>query len=113
MSVATLQQARQDLLAQISKLGPMRRGSVCKLQLPRRAKDGTVKRRGPYPTYTFKKNGKTVGRHLRSTEEAEVYEGQIAEYRRFEELAAQYAEVSHQLADLVVAGQGSKKNSAR
>ena len=113
MSIASLQQARQDLLTQISKLGPMRRGSVCKLQLPRRAKDGTVKRRGPYPTYTFKKNGKTVGRHLRSAQEAEAYEGQIAEYRHFEELTAQYADVSHQLADLVVAGQESKKNSRK
>ena len=110
MSIAVLQQTRQDLLAQMAQLGPMRLGSVSMLMLPRRAKDGTVKRRGPYPTYTFKKNGKTVGRHLRSAQEAELYKSQIAEQRRFEALAAQYAEVSQQLADLVMAGDDSKKN---
>jgi hypothetical protein len=109
MSIASLQRARHDLLAQMSQLGPMRRGTVSLLRLPRRTADGIVKRRGPYPTYTFKRNGKTVGRHLRSAEEAELYESQIAEFRRFEALAAKYADVSQELADAVVAGDESKK----
>ena len=112
MSIASLQRTRQDLLAQMSDLGPLRRGTVSLLRPPRRAPDGTVKRRGPYPTYTFKKNGKTVGRHLRSPEEATLYESQIAEFRRFEALAAKYADVSQELADEVAAGDDSKKNSA-
>ena len=111
MSISSLQRTRQDLLTQMSDLGPMRRGTVSMLRPPRRAPDGTVKRRGPYPTYTFKKNGKTQGRHLRSAEEAELYASQIAEFRRFEALAAKYADASQELADAVVAGDESKKNS--
>ena len=107
---------RQAILVQIGQLGPMRMGSVCEQYLPVRRADGSIARRGPYLTYTFKDGGKTRGRHLRDEREARLYRGQIQNWRRYQELSAQLVRISHRLADLELqeeaAGDG-KKNSGR
>ena len=99
------------ILEQIAQLGPMRRGSVSEYSPSFTRKDGSRKSRGPYLTYTFKKEGKTQGKHLRGLPEAELYRRQIAQFRRFEELAAQFTEVSERLADLQASETDAKKNS--
>lgn len=48
-----LTQQRARILQQITDLGPMRMGSVCDHHLPTKRKDGSIYRRGPYPTHTF------------------------------------------------------------
>jgi hypothetical protein len=103
---------RTEILEQITALGPMRRGSIEEQFLPYKRSDGSIRRRGPYLTYTFKREGKTCGRHLRNAEEAEPYRRQIETYRRYQELSAELVEVSQALADLEAAGDaGGKKNS--
>ena len=109
-----LSQQRAHILQQIEHLGPMRMGSVCDHYLPTRRKDGSIYRRGPYPTYTFKQGGKTRGRQLRTNDQAELYRRQIEAFRRYQELSAQLVQISQRLADLeaVEAAEG-KKNSKR
>lgn len=108
----TLTARRAQILDQIAALEPMRMGSVNQQMLPYKQHDGSIRRRGPYLTYTFKRAGKTCGKHLRSQEEAELYQRQIQNYRRFQELSAELVQISQTLADLEAAGdEGSKKNS--
>lgn len=103
---------RVQILDQIAALGPMRMGSINEQMLPYKQPDGSIRRRGPYLTYTFKQGGKTRGKHLRHQEEAALYQRQIDTYRRYQELSAELVQVSQSLADLEASGeQESKKNS--
>ena len=111
-----LTRQRAQILEQIAALGPMRMGSITEQHLPTRRSDGSIYRRGPYLTYTFKQAGKTRGKHLRDDQEADLYRGQIANFRHFQDLSAQLVQVSQRLADLEVVGgeeAGGKKNSRR
>jgi hypothetical protein len=89
----------------------MRRGTVYEFQPSFVRKDGSRKYRGPYLKYTLKRKNKTCAKHLRNLPEAELYRRQIAQFRRFEELAAQFTEVSERLADLQASETDAKKNS--
>ena len=103
---------RAQIIEQIAALGPMRRGSINEQLLPYTQPDGSIRRRGPYLTYTFKQGGKTCGKHLRNQEQADLYRRQIEAFRRYQELSAELVQVSQTLADLEAAGDaGSKKNS--
>jgi hypothetical protein len=103
---------RRHIIEQIAALGPMRMGSITEQYLPYKRSDGSVGRRGPYLTYTFKRKGKTCGKHLRSPEQAEQYRRQIQNYRRYQQLSAELVQVSQALADREVADdEGGKKNS--
>ena len=83
-------------------------------QLARQRADGSISRRGPYTTYTFKQAGKTRGRQLRTQEEARLYRQQIEAFRRWQQLSAELVAVSQRLADLEAIGEdGCKKNSRR
>jgi len=108
-----LTQKRAQIMEQINALGPMRKGSITEQHLPRRRADGSIHRRGPYQTYTFKRGGKTCGKHLRDGEEADLYRRQIEIFRRYQELADQLVEVSQRLADLEAAGKGKVKKKLK
>ena len=109
-----LTRRRAQIVEQIAALGPMRMGSITEQHLPTRRSDGSIYRRGPYLTYTFKKGGKTCGKHLRDPQEADLYRSQIEAFRRYQTLSAQLVEGSQRLADLEAAGDGGgKKNSRR
>ena len=109
--LAQLLKEKARILEQIAQLGPMRRGTVYAFQPSSVRKDGSRKFRGPYLKYTLKKNNKTCGKHLRTPAEAELYRRQIAQFRRFEELAAQFSEAGERLADLEASQTDAKKNS--
>lgn len=103
---------RAQILEQIAALGPMRMGSVNGQMLPYKQPDGSIGRRGPYLPYTFKQGGKTRGKHLRNQEEAALYQRQIQNYRRYQQLSAELVQVAQSLADLEASGdEGCKKNS--
>ena len=109
-----LSRQRSQILRQIETLGPMRMGSVYDHYVPTKRKDGSRYRRGPYPTYTYKQNGKTRAKHLPNPQQAELYQNQIDNFRLYQQLSAQLVEVSQRLADLEAAGdRASKKNSKR
>jgi len=105
---------RAEILEQIAALGPMRMGSIQEQSLSHQRPDGSIRRRGPYLRYTFKRGRKTCGKHLRNREEAETYRRQIETFRRYQQLSAELVRVSQSLADREVAGdEGCKKNSRR
>jgi hypothetical protein len=111
-SMQELSRQRARLIEQIGELGPMRMGTVTEQMLPTRRADGSIYRRGPYLTYTFRKGGKTCGRHLRNDREADLYRRQIEAFRRYQELSSELVEVSQRLADLEAVGEREgKKNS--
>lgn len=112
MNATKLLSQRTRILQQIEELKPMRKGSVTQQYFLASGKDGGQRRRGPYPLYTCKKKGKTVSKRIRP-ELRPVYEQQIAQFRRFEELVAEFAEVGERLADLDAARSGEKKGSRR
>ena len=102
---------KSRVLEGMRQLGPLRRGAVCEFQPSFARKDGSRKYRGPYLKYTLKKKNKTVGKHLRGPREAELYRRQIARFRRFEELCAEFVELGERLADLEASQTDGKKNS--
>jgi hypothetical protein len=105
---------KDQILAELASLGPMRKGSVSQQYVEVVLKDGSVRRRGPYALYTFKEKGKTMSRRLRDAAEAAVYAEQIAAFRRFQELTGELAQLSQRLADLEASDQAEgKKNSRR
>lgn len=108
----SLSQLRHELLQQIGQLGPMRKGSVNKQMLPYKRKDGSQGLRGPYFTYTFKDEKKTMGRHLKDEQEAELYSQQIERFRSFKDLSHRFVETSQALADVEVEKRRCKKNSS-
>ena len=102
----------RELLQQIGDLSPMRKGSVIKRDIPYKRKDGSKGSRGPYYTYTFKKNNKTVGRHLKDEQEAEMYRQQIESFHSFKDISNRFVETSQALADNEVEKRRGKKNSS-
>ena len=111
-AIAQLENKKESLLQEIAALGPMRMGSVSERMQPTRRRDGTVYRRGPYTMYTYKKGGKTHGRHLPEGRDADLYRRQIENHRRFEQLSRELVETSQRLADFEAArDSGAKKNS--
>jgi hypothetical protein len=111
-----LQQRWTQLAEQISRLHPMRAGSVCAQVLKTKSKRGeNEQRRGPYTIYTRKVKGKTITRSLKGAQEAALYQSQIENFRRFQQLTGEMAEIGWQMADLEAAAcpKGGKKNSRR
>lgn len=106
----TLEARRQNLIRQIEQLPPMRIGTLQQQYLPRKRKDGSVVRRGPYWTYTFKRDGKTCGKHL-NDDQAALYAGQVEACRRFRTLCEEILLVSQQMAELTMGASAAKKNS--
>ena len=114
MKSAQLQETKQTLIREIAALGPMRMGSLCERFLPSRRRDGSVHRRGPYVMYTYKKEGKTLGKFVKE-KDVQLYREQIEVYRRFEQLSRELVTVSQKLADIEASAEKeeSKKNSRR
>jgi hypothetical protein len=111
-TLRTLENRRQAILAEMTDLPPMRKGSVAAVSPARIRKDGTIVKRGPYWRYTYKdKNQKTRGRHVATRKLAETYGGQIAVFRRFRALSEELVEVSQAMADLAAEKKGASSNS--
>jgi hypothetical protein len=112
-AVEKLTQRRAEILKEIARLEPMRRGSVTEQFLTSTRRDGSKRKRGSYTLYSFKPGRKTTSRRLRSDRQRTLYRQQIEAFRRFERLAAELVEVSQQLADLAVAEEGEEKKRLR
>lgn len=110
-TLQSLQRQCQALLDEIASLPPIRPGTLRRFSPGRKRKDGSLVRRGPYWNYTFKRNGKTLGRHIADDASAEVYRGQIEAFRRFRQLTARFAELSQRMADLEAEKKGFTKRS--
>jgi len=113
-TLQSLSLQRDDLVARIAALGPMRPGTLCAQKVKYRAKDGTAKLNGPYPILTFKEKGnKTRTIRLRSLEQGEIAGQQIEAFREFKRLIRELIQVGQEMADLEMAQEShAKKNSS-
>ena len=101
MNAIALREHRETLLLAMSEMGPMRRGSVSKQML--KVKQEGVKQpveKGPYYLWQYYEDGKPVRRRLRSREEAERAQLEVANYKQFKTLCAEFVKVSEQLGEL-------------
>jgi hypothetical protein len=95
-----LRQTRSELLLHIGALEEMRRGSVTRQFLKVRRQDSSEPVfSGPYPLFTFKKDGKTVSRRLRDPEEILRLEQQVENFHAFRRLCSRLVEVSEAICD--------------
>lgn len=102
-----------QLAAKIAALGPIRPGTICSQKVKYRAKDGGLKQNGPYPILTSKEGGKTRTVRLQSSEEIEIVEKQIANFRDFQSLTKELIRIGKDLADCEMAAKTEgKKNSS-
>ena len=112
-AAASLASRKDQLVAELAGLGPMRKGSLSEQMVQTVLKDGTPRQRGPYTVYTFKEQGRTVSQRLSDPERIALYRRQIGAFRRFQELTAQLARLSQHLADLEGAGEPEGKKNSR
>jgi len=109
--LASLQRQCQSVLDEIARLPPMRPGTLRRFSPGRRRQDGLLVRRGPYWNYTFKRSGKTLGRHIGEEALADAYRQQIEAFRRFRQLSRRFVEMSQRMADLAVEKKGFARRS--
>jgi len=114
-STAKLTRRKEEIIAQLSQLGPMRKGSLSEQYVEAILKDGSKRKRGPYTIYTFKEKDRTVSKRLGNATQVERYRRQIATFRSFQNLTRELAQISQRLADVEVRDEPeeSKKNSRR
>ena len=103
--VAQLRTRRERLLAELSELDQVRRGSVVKQYVEAVHKDGTKVRRGPYWLYSYKEQGKTESRRIKAPHEVKKYRRQIEAFRRFERIMRDLVRVGEELSDVALAGE--------
>jgi len=106
---ATLQTQRRALLAQLTPLEQLRRGSLTEQYFTARRQDGTRVRRGPYPLLTRKQGSKTVSLRVSDPALLPLYRQQLATLRQFETVVDQLVAVGEQLSDLAVSEVVQKK----
>jgi hypothetical protein len=107
----TMNARRQEILEELAKLHEIRRGSITEQYVETTRKDGTPKRRGPYPLYTFKDKGRTISRRLTDPDLVPLYRTQIEGFRRFQDLTAELLAIGEEISDLVVTEQDVKRTS--
>jgi hypothetical protein len=110
--IEQLRRRRKEVLAELDTLERMRRGSVVDQYVDRAGRDGSRRRRGPYPLHTFKEKGKTVSRRLRSAEEAQRCREDIARFRRFRVLVQELVDVGEKLSAMGSVSPGASGTGA-
>jgi hypothetical protein len=96
----TLRIRREEILRELTGLGPMRRGSLVEQFVETTKADGSKGRRGPYVLYSYKERGKTLSRRVTKREEIPLYRDQIQTFRKYQELTCALLQVSEQMSDL-------------
>jgi transposase len=100
---------RKTLLAELSSLDQLRRGSITDQCIHAKRKDGSTVRCGPYPLLTCKRGNKTLSKRLSDPALVPLYRQQIAAMRQFESIVGQLVQIGEQLADLTLAQEAEKK----
>jgi hypothetical protein len=108
-NTAQLQQQRDHILDQMRALDQMRRGSLSR-QFFDSPKSEASATQGPYFVLQGYLQGRKFSKRIAAEKAAEV-ETQVANYKRFQELADQFVTVTEQIT--LQAVPDSKKNSTR
>ena len=108
-SLTQLQSRREQIIEQMRALDRMRRGSLSR-QFFRVTKPGRAARHGPYYVLQGYFRGKKFGQRVRAQDASQVQQ-QVANYKRFQQLAEEYVTVTEQITLLEKDQPDSKKNS--
>lgn len=111
-AIAKLHGRRRALLAQISDLEQIRRGSITEQFVEVVLKDGSKSRRGPDFIYSDKaRGGRTVSRRLRDPAEIARYRSQIDAFREFQQCTTQLLALGEALSDHAIEDAGAQKKT--
>lgn len=110
-SLTQLEQRRNQILHQIEAIDRLRRGSLSR-QFFKRTRSDSKARQGPYYVLQGYIGGKKFSERV-PAEQAPQIEPLVANYKRFEELAQEFVEVTDQITRLSQGAPEAKKNSRR
>lgn len=100
-TIAELEQRRRELLQEMESIRAMRRGTVAEQFLKGQVKGKKEPvERGPYFVFVRKVDGKSQSQRLRSPEEVQRTRQEVCNYRRFEQLVKEFAELTERLGEL-------------
>ena len=108
-SLTALEAQRSDLVAQFSKLGDLRRGSITgtggrcgnpNCHCHREGDSGHAPGHAPHPRLTYKVQGKTVTESLGSPAAERKAGQEVAEFRHYQEVSRAFLEVNEKICRL-------------
>ena len=100
---------REVLLDQMRSIDRLRRGTLSK-QFFKKVRNGATVTSGPYYVLQCIYQGKKYSERISADEAATIGE-QVDNYRRFQELADEFVNLTEQLTQLETQNPGAKKNS--
>jgi hypothetical protein len=109
VSIAQLQERREQILQQIQAIDRLRRGSLSR-QFFRKRRAHSKTPQGPYYVLQGYVQGQKFSQRV-PAEQATQIEPLVANYKRFEELAEEFVTVTDQLTRLSQESPDAKKNS--
>jgi hypothetical protein len=98
-SAGPVDRRRHEILAEISEISTMRRGSFNEFYYDQKLKDGAKARRGPYYNLTTKDDGGKTRTIAVPKDNLDKVRREVDSYRRFKELSDEYIDVCEALAD--------------
>jgi hypothetical protein len=113
MKFEELKERKGQILAELANIDQFRKGSITDQVYDAVLKDGAKVRRGLYPIYSFKDEGKTISRRISKDEEKEVYLNQISAFKRFQELVDELVDIGEQISDLFIQGLDDEKKTRK
>lgn len=110
-SLPDLESRRAEIVKRFARLGDLRSGSISDTsgrcgKTNCRCHQAGQPVHGPNPRLTYKVQGKTVTESLPSPAAQKKAEGEIAEFRHFEQLVREFIEVNSQICRAPPASQG-------
>lgn len=104
-----LLERKHELLAELARLGPWRRGSIT-VQTVTTVKDGRKTRRELKPLYTYKETGqRTISRRLTDPNLVKQYREQIQRFRQFQKIQTELVTLGERLCAADATGDAQKK----
>lgn len=110
-NIDSVRQQRDLILQQMQAIDRLRRGSLSR-QFFRSAQGDPAHQRGPYYVLQGYFHGEKFSARI-PADQAQQVEQDVANYRRFQELAEQFVSLTDQITRLQDQGKESKKNSSR
>jgi len=111
VSIAQLEQRREQILQQIQAIDRLRRGSLSR-QFFKKRRAGSPAQQGPYFVLQGYVQGQKFSERV-PAEQAPQLEPLVANYKRFEALAQEFVSVTDRLTRLSQGVPEAKKNSRR
>jgi transposase len=106
-----LHRQREQILQEIQTIDRLRRGTLSE-QFFVKKRGGKTTRQGPYYVLQCYLRGSKCSERI-PADQAEKAKAEVANYQRFQELAAQFVEITDQITRLENGQTDAKKNSSR